>query len=134
VHDRYALDGDTVIRTSNRGGGTEGGISTGEAIIIRAAMKPISTTLTPLDSVDLASGEPAETRYERSDVCAVPRAAVVGEAMMAFILADAMVEKVGGDNIEEMLPRYDALRQGRLDELAMDNVPWQFGYDAQTES
>ncbi len=87
-------------------------------------MKPISTTLTPLRSVDLASGEPAATRYERSDTCAVPRAAVVGEAMVAFVLADALLNKLGGDSLAEMKPRFSALRMGNLEELEMDNVPW----------
>ncbi len=115
-----------LARTSNRAGGLEGGITTGQPLVVRAAMKPISTTLSPLRSVDLASGEAAATRYERSDVCAVPRAAVVGEAMVAFVLADALLAKLGGDSLGEMRPRYAALRQGRLAELEMDNVPWQF--------
>jgi chorismate synthase len=92
-------------------------------------MKPISTTLTPLRSVDLTSGEPAATQYERSDFCAVPRAAVVGEAMVAFVLAGALIEKLGGDSLSEMRPRFDALRQGRLDELPMDGEAWRFGYE-----
>jgi len=69
---------------------------------VRVAMKPIPTTLTPLRSVDLATGEPAETQYQRSDVCAVPAAAVVGEAMVAWVLADALLEKLGGDSLTEM--------------------------------
>jgi chorismate synthase len=92
-------------------------------------MKPISTVLIPRQSVDLATGEPAETVYERSDFCAVPRAAVVGEAMTAITVADALLEKLGGDSIEEMKPRYAMLRRARLDELPVDNVPWRFGYD-----
>jgi len=128
VHDRLRLDarGERVVRASNRGGGVEGGISTGEPIVLRAAMKPIATTLTPLDSVDLATGEAAPTRYERSDFCAVPRAVVVGEAMVAFVLAGALVEKLGGDSVEEMRPRFAALRSGRLDELAMDGRAWRW--------
>jgi chorismate synthase len=129
VHDRYSLAGRRIERTTNRAGGLEGGITTGEPIVVRAAMKPIATSLTPLPSVDLATGEPAETAYERSDVCAVPRAAVVGEAMVAFVLADALLEKLGGDSLDEMRPRFDALRRGTLDDLPMDNQPWQFGYE-----
>ena len=91
-----------VSRTSNRAGGIEGGMSNGQPIVVRAAMKPIPTTLTPLRSVDLATGEPAATRYQRSDVCAVPAAAVVGEAMVAWALAGALVEKRGGDSLAEM--------------------------------
>ena len=91
-----------VTRLSNRAGGIEGGMSNGQPIIVRAAMKPIPTTITPLRSVDLASGEAATTQYQRSDVCAVPAASVVGEAMVAWVLADALVEKLGGDSITEM--------------------------------
>ncbi|HUX77982.1 MAG TPA: chorismate synthase [Anaerolineae bacterium] len=91
-----------VMRTSNRAGGIEGGMSNGQPIVVRAAMKPIPTTVTPLRSVDLATGEPAATRYQRSDVCAVPAAAVVGEAMVAWVLADALIEKRGGDSMAEM--------------------------------
>jgi chorismate synthase len=91
-----------VTRTSNRAGGIEGGMSNGQPIVIRAAMKPIPTTLTPLRSVDLATGEAATTQYQRSDVCAVPAAAVVGEAMVAWVLADALIEKFGGDSLAEM--------------------------------
>jgi len=95
-----------VKRHSNRAGGIEGGISNGQPIVVRAAMKPIPTTMTPLRSVDLATGEPATTQYQRSDVCAVPAATVVGEAMVAWVLADALMEKLGGDSIEEMKARY----------------------------
>ncbi|HEY67305.1 MAG TPA: chorismate synthase, partial [Thermoflexia bacterium] len=90
-----------VVRTSNRAGGIEGGMSNGMPVVVRAAMKPIPTTLTPLRSVNLATGEPAQTRYQRSDVCAVPAASVVGEAMVAWVLADALIEKVGGDSLAE---------------------------------
>lgn len=128
VQDAFALEGDRLLRQGQRGGGTEGGISTGAPLLVRGAMKPISTTLTPLGSVDLATGEPAETCYERSDICAVPRAAVVAEAMVAFILADVLLEKLGGDSMDELLPRYAALRRGHLGELTMDNVPWRFDY------
>jgi chorismate synthase len=68
--------------------------------------------------------------YERSDFCAVPRAVVVIEAMVALVLADELLIKLGGDNLEELRTRYAALRQGRLDDLPMDNTPWRFGYDA----
>lgn len=91
-------------------------------------MKPISTVLNPRRSVDLASGEPTTTVYERSDFCAVPRAAVVGEAMVAITLADALLEKLGGDSLGEIQPRLAALRRARLDELVMDNLPWRFNY------
>jgi chorismate synthase len=100
-----------VARTSNRAGGFEGGMTNGMPVVVRAAMKPIPTTVTPLRSVDLATGEPAETQYQRSDVCAVPAASVVGEAMVAWTLADALLEKVGGDSLQEMTGR---IADGRI--------------------
>ena len=125
VHDEIVLDGDggTLARRTNRAGGLEGGITTGQPIVLRVAMKPISTTLNPLQSVDLATGQPAPTDYERSDFCAVPRAGVVGEAMVCLVLADALIEKLGGDSLDEMRPRYASLRQARLDDLPMANEP-----------
>lgn len=130
VHDEIYTDTDGMLtRRSNRAGGFEGGITTGMPVVLRAAMKPISTTLTPLRSVNLATGEPAETVYERSDFCAVPRAGVVGEAMVAFVLTDALIEKVGGDSVAEMRPRIEQLRTGQCDELLMNNAAWRFGYE-----
>jgi chorismate synthase len=126
VHDEILVEEGRLVRRTNRAGGFEGGVTTGQPVVVRAAMKPISTTLTPLRSVDLATGEAAATRYERSDICAVPRAAVVGEAMVAFVLADALLEELGGDSLAEMRPRFEALRRGALDDLEMDNVPWRF--------
>ena len=81
------------------------------------------------ESVDLATGEANPTVYERSDFCALPRAVPVGEAMMAIVLADALMEKLGGDSIGEMKPRFDSLRRNRLEDLPMDNREWRFGYD-----
>lgn len=129
VHDEIVVEDGLLRRKSNRAGGLEGGITTGEPLILRAAMKPISTTLTPLGTVDLATGEPRQTVYERSDFCAVPRAVVIGEAMVAFVLADALLEKLGGDHLDELRARFTALRRGLLGELTMRNEPWQFGYD-----
>jgi len=125
VHDEIFLEEGTgrLVRRTNRSGGLEGGMTTGEPIVLRAAMKPISTTLNPLRSVNLVSGKPAATEYERSDYCAVPRAAVVGEAMLCFVLAEALLEKLGGDSVAEMKPRFETLRQARLDDLTMDNAP-----------
>ena len=85
-------------------------------------MKPIATTLKPQATVDLASGAPTPTHYERSDFCPVPRAVPVLEAMAAFVLAEALIEKLGGDSLDEMLPRCAALRKACLDHLAMDGV------------
>ena len=132
VHDEIFRDDEgNLIRQTNRSGGFEGGITTGEAIVIRAAMKPISTVLNPRRSVDLASGSAAETVYERSDFCAVPRAAVVGEAMISITMAEAIKEKLGGDTLAEMRDRLATLRLARLKDLPMDNEPWRFGYGAE---
>jgi len=92
----------STVRHTNRAGGLEGGITNGMPIIIRAAFKPIATTVTPLRSIDLATGEPALAQYQRSDFSHVPRACVVAESMVAFVLADALLEKLGGDSIAEM--------------------------------
>jgi chorismate synthase len=103
VHDELCPDGQGgVLRTTNRAGGVEGGMSNGAPVVVRAAMKPIPTTAQPLQSLDLATGRAAMTQYQRSDVCAVPAASVVGEAMVAWMLADALVEKLGGDHLAEM--------------------------------
>jgi len=115
--------GDQLIRPSTRSGGLEGGVTTGQPLILRAAMKPIATTLNPQVSVNLASGEQTQTQYERSDFCPVPRAVPILEAMAAFVLADALIEKLGGDSLAEMLPRYAVLRQARLSDLPMDAEP-----------
>lgn len=130
VHDELEPGENGVIRRrSNRAGGLEGGITTGEPIVVRVAMKPISTMLRGADSVNLATGAPEKTTYERSDFCAVPRAVPIGEAMMAITLADALLEKLGGDSLDEMLPRYEALRGNQLADVPMDNVEWRFGYE-----
>jgi chorismate synthase len=126
VHDEIVVEDGQLSRWTNRAGGFEGGITTGEPVVVRAAMKPISTTLMPLRSVDLATGREAPTQYERSDICAVPRASVVGEAMVAIALSDALLEKLGGDSIEEIRPRFAEMRRGALDELEMDDEPWRF--------
>lgn len=123
VHDEIVARDGKLSRRTNRAGGLEGGITTGEPIVLRVAMKPISTTLTPIASVDLATGEQAVTEYERSDFCAVPRAGVIGEAMVCFVLADALIEKLGGDSIEEMKPRFESLRGARLEDLHMLDEP-----------
>ena len=126
AHDPMALENSHIQRSTNRAGGTEGGISNGQPIIIRAAMKPIATTLTPQQTVDLAAGENAPTKYERSDFCPVPRAVPILEAMVAFVLADALIEKLGGDSMNEMKPRFESLRKATLEDLPMDNVPHVF--------
>jgi chorismate synthase len=94
-------------RRTNNAGGLEGGITTGEPLVVRVAMKPISTLMSPLPTVDLSSGQPASAQSERSDVTAVPALGVIAEAMVALVLADAMLEKFGGDSLAEMRRNYD---------------------------
>jgi chorismate synthase len=102
AHDELVLtDGHTIERTTGRAGGTEGGMTTGDVLRVRAAMKPISTVPRALSTVDVASGEVASAHHQRSDVCAVPAAGIVAEAMVALVLADAVVEKFGGDSLPE---------------------------------
>jgi chorismate synthase len=91
-----------VARPSNNAGGLEGGVTNGEDLRVSAWMKPISTLMKPLRSIDLTTMNEAAAAIERSDVCAVPAAAVVGEAMVALVLADALVEKFGGDSVPEL--------------------------------
>jgi chorismate synthase len=129
VHDAISVDENGALhRKTNRAGGLEGGITTGEPIVCRVAMKPISTVMKSLESVNLATGQPENTTYERSDFCATPRAVPILESMMAFVITDALIEKLGGDSVREMRPRFDALRRAHLDDLPMDNVEWRFGY------
>ena len=98
---RSSCGADGLRRRTNRSGGIEGGISTGEPLRVRAAMKPISTVPRALDTVDVSTGEPAKAINQRSDVTAVPAAGVVAEAMVALVLADAAAEKFGGDSLAE---------------------------------
>lgn len=121
AHDSINLEDGKITRSTNHCGGLEGGITTGQPLLVRAAMKPIATTITPQNSVDLASGQPVKTEYERSDFCPVTRAVVIVEAMMAIVLADALIEKLGGDSLAEMLPRFNALKQMQTADLPMDN-------------
>jgi chorismate synthase len=97
-----------VRRKTNRAGGLEGGMTTGEPLVVRVAMKPISTLMRPLGTVDVATGESAQAVAERSDVTAVPAMGVIAEAMIAFVLADALLEKFGGDSLGETKRNYDA--------------------------
>ncbi|KPP99542.1 MAG: chorismate synthase AroC [Bacteroidetes bacterium HLUCCA01] len=108
VHDEITHDGTTYTRRTNRAGGLEGGMTTGMPLIIRGIMKPIPTMLKPLKTVDIDTLEEIDTRYERSDVCALPRAVVVIENVIAPVLANAFLEKFGGDSLEEILQRYPA--------------------------
>lgn len=112
VHDEL-LPGQGALKVSyqtNRSGGIEGGMSTGQPLWLRAAMKPLSTLRRPLRSVDLRSGLAQDAHFERSDVCAVPAAAVIAESLLALVLADAVLDKFGGDSMSELLPRVQAWR------------------------
>ncbi len=101
AHDEIEMSDGRIVRRSKRAGGTEGGISTGDLLRVRAAMKPISTVPKALDTIDVATGEAAKAINQRSDVCAVPAAGVVAEAMVALVLAEAVLEKFGGDSVTE---------------------------------
>jgi len=102
AHDEIERDASgKITRRTDRAGGTEGGMSNGEILRVRAAMKPISTVPHALDTIDVATGEPAKAINQRSDVCAVPAAGIVAEAMCALVLADAVIEKFGGDSVSE---------------------------------
>lgn len=98
-------------RLSNNAGGLEGGMSNGEPIVVHAAIKPISTLGKPLPSIDLRTGQKVQAHYERSDVCQVPPACVIGEAMMAMVIADGILEKFGGDHMEETKRNYRSYMQ-----------------------
>lgn len=102
AHDQIVSGPDGIERASQRAGGTEGGISTGQVLRVRAAMKPIATVPRALQTIDVATGEPAVAHHQRSDVCAVPAAGVVAEAMVALVLAEAVLEKFGGDTVQEV--------------------------------
>jgi len=115
VHDEIGYDRVNVrfTRQTNRAGGLEGGITNGEDLVVRGYLKPISTLRRPLESVDFESKEPVKAAYERSDICVLPAGGVVGEAMVALVLARALLEKFGGDSLEETLRNYD----GYLDQV-----------------
>jgi len=115
AQDEIVAGAEGIERTSGKSGGTEGGMSTGEVLRVRAAMKPISTIPKALRTVDVVTGEAAPAINQRSDVCAVPAAGVVAEAMVLLVLADAMLEKFGGDTVDEVRRNL----QGYLDNLSV---------------
>jgi chorismate synthase len=112
AHDEIVLRSGEIGRKTGRAGGIEGGMSTGQPIRVRAAMKPFSTVPKPLATVDLATRTPAVAIKQRTDVCAVPAGGVVGEAVVAFVLAQAMLETFGGDSVEETRRSLEAFREG----------------------
>jgi chorismate synthase len=113
VHDAYfpGDDGQLTKYATNRAGGIEGGITTGQPIVVRVAMKPISTLMKPLPSVDLRTGEATSAYIERSDTCAVPAAAVIGESLLALVLADAVLETFGGDTMTRLRDQVGGWRE-----------------------
>ncbi len=111
VHDELHLSGSgELVRKSNRAGGIEGSMSSGQTIHLRAAMKPISSLLSPLQSFDIETLQPTPSRFERSDTCAVPAAGVVAEAVVAPVIANALLEKLGGDHFDEISERLERYR------------------------
>ncbi|HKW78246.1 MAG TPA: chorismate synthase [Candidatus Limnocylindria bacterium] len=110
VHDPIAVREGRFVRSRNRAGGLEGGMTNGSDILLDVAFKPISTLMKPLESADLKTGAPSPAHVERSDVCVVPAAGVVAEAMLAFVLADALLEKFGTDNADDLVAAVDRYR------------------------
>jgi len=113
VHDDIYYDktAGEFIRKTNNAGGLEGGITNGQPIVVRVAMKPIATLYKPKDSVDIATKEPFKATVERSDICTVPAAGVVGEAVIAYEMANALIEKFGGDSVDEMKRNFEAYQE-----------------------
>ena len=122
AHDELQRADGEIVRTSDRAGGTEGGMSTGTVLRVRAGMKPIATIPHALRTVDVATGDTASAHHQRSDVCAVPAAGVVAEAMVALVLADAALEKFGGDSVDETRRNASAYLR-RLDERGLTTAP-----------
>jgi chorismate synthase len=107
-HDELQLSGKNAVEfSSNRAGGITGGMSTGQEILVSAAMKPLATLMKPLSSVNLQEKVPTAAHVERSDVCAVPSAAVIGESLLALVITDFVLEKFGGDSLQEVKKRVD---------------------------
>ena len=129
VQDQYSLDGKKINKISNNLGGFEGGMTNGEDLHITAYLKPISTTLTPINSIDLAKKMETQTVYERSDTCAVPRAIPIFEAVMAFEILNNLLLKTGGDNKKEIIQNFNNISKLETDEFNMKNELWSMKYD-----
>ncbi|CUS86707.1 chorismate synthase, partial [Candidatus Kryptobacter tengchongensis] len=106
VHDEIFVKNGKIYRKTNRAGGIEGGMTNGQPIVLRVAMKPISTVIKGLNSVDLKKLKPVKSRYERSDFCAVPSASIIAESVIAPVIANAVLEKFGGDSLKELKKNY----------------------------
>ena len=131
VQDQYVLDEKKIKKESNNLGGFEGGMTNGENIELTAYLKPISTTLSPIKSVNLAEKEETETVYERSDTCAVPRAVPIFESAMALEILNAVLNKTGGDNKKEIIKNFENIPNLNIDEFDLDNKVWKFGYESE---
>ena len=129
VQDQYSLDGKKINKISNNLGGFEGGMTNGEDLHITAYLKPISTTLTPINSIDLAKKMETQTVYERSDTCAVPRAIPIFEGVMAFEILNNLLLKTGGDNKKEIIHNFNNISKLETDEFNMKNELWSMKYD-----
>ena len=129
AHDEIVPGENGVTRQSNRAGGIEGGMSIGDLLRVRAAMKPIATVPKALATIDTSTGEAATAHHQRSDVCAVPAAGVVAEAMVALVLAEACLEKFGGDNIIETRRNKDSYCQHLPEHLRSAPVEHQEGWE-----
>lgn len=129
VQDQMKLDNKKIKRISNNLGGFEGGMSTGEPIMVTSYLKPISTTLTPINSVDLHSGKETETIYERSDTCAVPRAVPIFEGVLSLDLLNSLLVKTGGDSKDEIAKRVADLQNYNIEDFNLSNKKWKMGYE-----
>ena len=129
VQDQYFLDQENIKKESNNLGGFEGGMTNGEDIVVKAYLKPISTTLTPIKSVNLVEQVETETNYERSDTCAVPRAVPIFESVFSIDLLNSLLEKTGGDSKEEIHSRVVKLQEFTIDDISLSNKNWNMKYE-----
>ena len=129
VQDQYFLDQENIKKESNNLGGFEGGMTNGEDIVVKAYLKPISTTLTPIKSINLSTKNETETVYERSDTCAVPRAVPIFESAMALEILKNLLIKTGGDSKKEITKNFENISKLNLDEFDLDNKTWNMKYE-----
>lgn len=129
VHDSMFLDNDSIKRSSNKAGGFEAGMTTGQCVDVRVAMKPISTILKGLETIDLVTGESAPTTYERSDFCAIARAVPILEAMLAIVLCDAVLEEFGGSHMASLVQRFEQRSRLKLQSFPLKNEKLRLNYE-----